>query len=326
MVKLATKTLAAFEAAVMHDQGNAFRYWLGRVLPHMGDAYRQETDPFRSHMGASGIGKECARSIWYDFHWATQKRFSGRMLRLFNRGHLEEARFIALLLCIGCNVIQQDENGKQYRISSFGGHYGGSGDGMFDGCPDLPPGVRALSEFKTHNDKSFKKLLAEGVRGAKFEHYVQMQQYMRKMGLVVGVYFAVNKDNDEIYAEIVDLDIDVADRYEVRAIQIIQMQAVPPNKINESPGWFGCKFCDHRPVCHMGAPVEVNCRTCAHSIAKADGLWWCENPERTTRMLFPADRAANPGMCDDSEQDFSLSKQRQLKGCTMWVKNTAAFK
>lgn len=316
--------MAAFEDAVRYDQGNAFRYWLERVLPHMGDAYRQDTDLFRSHMGASGIGKECARAVWYDFRWATAKRFEGRMIRLFNRGHLEEARFIALLLTIGCNVIQQDENGKQFRISDFGGHYGGSGDGMADGIPDLPPGTRALTEFKTHNDKSFKKLKDVGVREAKFEHYVQMQQYMRKMGLVVGVYFAVNKNDDEIYAEIVTLDSELADKFTHRAIQIIPMQQ-PPEKLNQSAGWFGCKFCDHRPVCHLGAPPERNCRTCAHSVAKDDGKWWCENQDRRVKMLFPADVAANPGMAEEGET-YELSKARQLRGCSMWVKNPAAFK
>lgn len=320
MVRLATKTLEAFEQAVKFDQGNLFRYWLGRVIPHMGDAYRQDEDPFRSHMGASGIGRECAREIWYDFRWATKKQFSGQMLRLFNRGHLEEARFIALLLTIGCNVIQQDANGKQYRISEYGGHYGGSGDGMFDGCPDLPPGTRALSEFKTHNKKSFEALKLNGVRESKFEHFVQMQQYMRKMGLVVAVYFAVNKDNDEIYAEIVELDTELADRFLHRAIQIIPMQT-PPDKLNKSPSWFGCKFCDHRPVCHLGAPPERNCRTCRYSVPAEDGNWWCTNEERRMKMLF----GPQPGVSEEGE-DFSLTKKRQLAGCTMWDKNPAAFK
>ena len=38
------------------------------------------------------------------------------MLRLFNRGHIEEARFIAMLLTIGMPVYQQDAEGKQFRI------------------------------------------------------------------------------------------------------------------------------------------------------------------------------------------------------------------
>lgn len=326
-VTIATRTLQAFDQAVAHDQGNAFRMWLGRVLPHMGDAYRQDNDLFRSHMGASGIGRDCARAVWYDFNWATAKRAEARMLRLWNRGHLEEARFIALLLCIGCNVIQQDEQGRQFKISELGGHYGGSGDGMADGIPDLTPITRALTEFKTHNDKSFKKLAGdnwdewvkyhvqgqtqgvrqpppftgEGVRASKFEHYVQMQQYMRKMGLAVGVYFAVNKNDDFIYAEVVPLEAELADKYTHRAIQIVPMRT-PPKRVNESPSWWKCKFCDHRAVCHFGAPPERNCRTCEFSEPLPDGTWFCHHHVGT------------------------LDKATQLQGCSFYSKNPVAFK
>jgi hypothetical protein len=258
-------------------------------------------------MGASGIGDECARKIWYGFRWATPRNADGRMLRLWNRGHMEEARFIALLLTIGCEVIQQDEHGKQFKISDAGGHYGGSGDGMFTNCPDLPPGTLALSEFKTHNDKSFKKLKEEGLRASKFMHYVQMQQYARKMGLAVGVYFAVNKNDDEIYAEVVPLDVETADKFLHRAIQIVPMHE-PPQRISNSPGWFGCKFCDHRPVCHLGAPPVVNCRTCEWSspdTTREGAVWLCNHPDRG--------------------QPAELSKQQQLTGCSLWAKHSKAF-
>lgn len=190
----------------------------------------------------------------------------------------------------------------------------------------------ALTEFKTHNDKSFKKLAGdnwgefvdyhvlgkgnrkkpapefkgEGLRAAKFEHYVQMQQYMRKMGLPVGVYFAVNKNDDHLYAEVVPLDTENADRFTHRAIQIVPMHE-PPKRINESPGWFGCKFCDHLAVCHYGAPPERNCRTCEFVAPMQDGTWHCQHP-------------------DQESGDPVLSKQRQLQGCSLWAKNSKAFK
>ena len=30
------------------------------------------SDGFRSHLGASLIGKECERALWYDFRWVTR--------------------------------------------------------------------------------------------------------------------------------------------------------------------------------------------------------------------------------------------------------------
>lgn len=316
-IVLATKTIAAIDAAIKADQGAKFRTFLRQVLPHISDAYRGEEEGFRSHMGASGIGRECARVIWYDFHWAAKPKFTGRMTRLFNRGHMEEGRFIAMLLLIGCQVFQQDANGNQFRISHAGGHFGGSGDGVIVELPDLLPGTPALGEFKTHGEKSFIELAGKavntvvngqevrifeggkGVREAKFEHYVQMQMYMRKMGLAVGLYLAVNKNTDDLYGEIVTLDPILADIYLDRAQQIIFFDNGIPKKLNESPGFFKCKFCDKRGVCHQKAPVEINCRTCQFSIISSDGGWYCGKVEALL-----------------TKENSPLTKEQQLAGCS----------
>lgn len=273
-VILATKTINAINEALERDQGSSYRGWLGKVIGHMGDAFRTDEDGYRSHMGASLIGGECARSIWYSFHWATKSFVHGRLLRLFNRGHLEEARFIALLLSIGCKVYQQDENGNQFRITHANGHFGGAGDGVAVGIPDLSPLTAALTEFKTHNDASFKKLVADGVRATKFEHYVQMNVYMRKMQLPVGLYLAVNKNNDDLYGEIIHLDTDIADRFIDRGANLVAT-AHAPEKINKSPGFFVCKFCNHRDICHLQKLPERNCRTCQYAEPAAEGTWLC---------------------------------------------------
>lgn len=252
-------------------------------------------------MGASLIGRECDRELFYSFNWATKPRFNGQKLRLFNRGHLEEGRFIALMLMIGCEVFQQDQNGKQYRISDVGGHFGGSGDGVVIGIPDLAPGTPALSEWKTHNDKSFKKLESEGVRSAKFEHWVQMQTYMDKMGLPVAIYGAVNKNDDNIHMEIIHMDRAAGPFFIERARRVIPLRT-PPAKIAASVGAFQCKFCDHKPVCKMGANPERNCRTCSYSrpIVDEDGAQW---------------------VCDAHDSQ-TIPKPLQLTGCDNYEKNS----
>ena len=74
-IYLATKTLNAIDETIQSDQGAKFRQCLQKVLPHIGDAYRGEAELFRSHMGASGIAKECGRAIWYGFRWFTPSNF-----------------------------------------------------------------------------------------------------------------------------------------------------------------------------------------------------------------------------------------------------------
>lgn len=335
-VILAPKTLVQIEHTIRADQGASFRTWLGKVMPHMDDAFRGADDGFRSHLGGSVIGGECGRAIWYGFRWVSKPKFSGKVIRLFNRGHTEEARFIAMLLTIGVQVYQQDANGKQYRISHVGGHFGGAGDGVGVGVPDVPPGAAILLEFKTHNEKSFNELAGTnwkdfmewlayperfhpkktptfegvGVREAKFEHYVQMQVYMRKMGLPMALYMAVNKNTDEVYAEVVTLDVAVADQFLDRGRTIIMLKEAP-KKISESPGFFKCKWCDYNEICHQDAPVLLNCRTCRFSEAIEDGTWMCNSPVRQKELL---NTATNP-----HNETFELTKERQLVGCGNYV-------
>ena len=298
---LATKTLDAINQMLEKDQGAKFRGHLRHLMPQAEDAYREEESTFRTHLGASMIGRECAREIWYGHRWTTRPRHIGRMVRLFNRGHLEEPRFIAMLLGIGCKVWQLDQNGNQFRVSSFGGHYSGSLDGVALGIPEMPE-TPILTEFKTHNDKSFQKLVSSGVLNAKWEHFVQMQQYMGKMNLTHALYMAVNKNDDTLHAEIVQFDQRQFERYHDRANEILLSQDPPP-RINNSIGYFKCKFCDHSPVCHGGAIPDRNCRTCRYSRPEvSSGQWVCDN----IVCPGPLDKEIQLKSCSHYEQRESI--------------------
>lgn len=275
-VYIATKTLAAIDAQIEGDQGIEFRRNLALVLPHMKDAYRTDSDGHRSHMGASMIAKECGREVWYNFRWAVKPKFPARIIRLFNRGHLEEARFIAMLLAIGCEVFQQDAAGNQFRISDCEGHFGGSGDGIVVGLPDLDPNVPALCEFKTHNAKSFTELKAKGLVEAKPEHYGQMTTYMTKMGLAVGLYAAVNKDNDDVYMELIHMNSTYGGVLVQRADTLVWADK-PPERLGKTPGFWKCKFCDYKLVCHSKGIPDRNCRTCQYSSPGKAAVWNCSN-------------------------------------------------
>ena len=257
------------------------------------------------------LGKECGRSIWYGWRWAKKAWFEARILRLFNRGHLEEARFIAMLLAIGVQVFQQDEKGNQFRISEIGGHLGGSGDGVGIGVPDVPAGEPCVLEFKTHGEKSFLKLKKGGVRVAKIEHYVQTSLYMRKMKIRYALYAAVNKNTDEIYMEIITLDEYVADSYLQRGREIIFMKQAPDRIPHADPNHYDCMYCNEKDICYGSEKMAHNCRTCMYAEPHEDGTWWCESKERQLAMAF--------GTLEDVDhtkgETFQLTKERQLTGC-----------
>lgn len=60
--------------------------------------------PPRGHLGASQIGTACIRASWYAFRWAYREKHTGRILRLFNRGHEEEDRIYRWLRATGLEV------------------------------------------------------------------------------------------------------------------------------------------------------------------------------------------------------------------------------
>lgn len=301
MVTLALKTLVLIDKMVAEDQGASFRQFLGKLIPEAKDAYEGKKDDFRSHLGASMIGRECPRQLYYNFRWAKAPKFDGRMIRLFNRGHLEEPRLVALIQMIGSEVWSHDENNDQFRVSYHGGHFGSAIDAVIDKIPDLPP-EPLLGEFKTSGSKAFKKLAGtkwkdfmeyvanpylprvdfngEGVKIAKFEHYVQMQIYMGYYQLKKALYLAVCKDDDLLYGEIIDFDQETYDAYVERGRKIVFMNSGIPTRINDSIGFFKCKHCDVKDVCHQGATPARNCRTCASAVATDSGEWQCITHEK----------------------------------------------
>lgn len=239
---------------------------------------KQKEKPRRQHLGASEVGKECARQAWYNFRWVEENNFDGRMLRLFETGDLEEIRLVKSLKALGIRVHEVDKDGKQFGFSDLGGHFSGSTDGAALGILAAPKTWHIL-EFKTHNAKSFAKLLNHGVESAKPEHYIQVQIYMHYSGMTRALYLACNKDTSEIYEERIEYDAGVALKFIARAKEII-FSPVPLVGISESPKAFVCRYCNFRENCFTPKLPQLNCRTCLHSTPKESGGWFCEKHEK----------------------------------------------
>lgn len=299
-------------------------------------ASRQE-DGRRGHLGGSLIGRKCERELWYSFRWATKPEHNGRSLRLFDRGHREEYRFVNFLEDIGCEVrafserlvyhegsdsysvtpweeaLPPDVNDVsnieahigaallkgvklgQFRIKDGNGHFGGSLDGKVRYVPfmdefEISRDTWGLAEFKTHGEKSFSKLAGkrkwnfalrdferiggEGVKLAKPEHWAQMQTYMFKEKLPYAIYMAVCKDTDELHIEIILAEQLAGAGLIAKGRDIIGMDK-PPERLNSSPSWYECKFCDFHAQCHFAKEFTKSCRTCVNSKPVLEGQWYC---------------------------------------------------
>lgn len=250
--------------------------------------YRSQRDEDRAHLGGSVIGAECARRVWYAFRWAYTDKFGdgseedeGRVLRLFQRGHREEAFFISDLRAIGLEVHEHDpQTGKQWQFSDCGGHFGGSLDGVIR---KLGKREWVMLECKTSNEKGFIDLQLRGMRDAKPQHFAQVQTYMKLSGLRSALYVVVNKNNDALYSEIVEYDPATGERMLMRAKNII-FAPEPPEPISRDPAFFKCKWCPARSICFGPELPRVNARTCAHSTPMPDGTWHCERCNRTLTL------------------------------------------
>ncbi len=227
-----------------------------------------------ARIGASLIGHECERHIFYSFRWVSRARHAGKLLRLFETGNLEEVRLIKNLRAAGVTVLDVDpETGKQWTFTACNGHFVDKGDGIGIGLLESPKTPHGL-ELKTHNAKSFNALQKHGLEKSKPQHLAQLLMFMHLAGLERGFYLAVCKNDDALYSERVHPDPVAAERLLAKAEAIINAPR-PPAKLSDDPDYFMCRWCDHKDICHGEERAERNCRTCLNATPVADGKWHC---------------------------------------------------
>lgn len=235
------------------------------------------------------IGNECNRAIWYGFRWVLQIPFSGRMLRLFNRGHREEDRFIEWLIGIGCKVYSHTPDGKQFRITGVNGHFGGSLDAIIEFPPHWGIAEPVLGEFKTQGTgPKFNQLVAKGMAVMKPLHYAQTSTYGSDPNYAFRyvLYMAINKNDDSIHVELAKLDWNLGDQMRIKAERIITSQKPPP-RLSDNPTFQTCKYCDFYGICHMNQAAEINCRSCEMAQPIENGEWACMLPAHMGRGPLP---------------------------------------
>lgn len=232
-------------------------------------------DP-RRHLGASEIGEACSRKLWYKFRWCGFEKHDGRQLRLFNRGHKEEARFEEWLNKAGFNVATRDPaTGDQWRISDANGHFGGSLDGIAYLPQKYEIATPFLLEFKTNGTgPGFAKLLSTSCEIAKPQHFDQQSVYGFKREIGYSLYLNICKNDDNIHCEIVKLNLPRGADL-IKKAQVIILAQEPPQRISESKAYQDCNWCQFKGPCHEGIPIARNCRSCVNASPIADKAWHC---------------------------------------------------
>lgn len=241
--------------------------------------------PHRGRLGASVIGKPCDRELWYGFRELYQSKFDGRMLRLFETGHLEEKRFVRELRGIGCRVHAGDSaTGEQFEFTALGGHFVCHPDAVVLGIKEAPETWHSC-EMKTMCEKDFNKTKRDGVLKSKPEHHAQTQIAMGMAKLTRALYVFRNKNTDHIWTERLKRDTKCFKQLMDRAERIIRSNN-PPERRADRPDSFTCRFCDAFQLCWGTGKVAVplpakTCRSCCHATPEIDegenwARWKCE--------------------------------------------------
>lgn len=240
-----------------------------KILEKINESIEEKSSSrFPNGVSVSLLSTDCDRRAFNNLRWAVQEKHEARQLRLFETGHCEELRLINWLRDAGYTVTDE-----QKQITDKDILLNGYIDGIVYGVTDAP----CLLECKTHNDKSFKQLVKKGVAGCKPEHIDQVNVYMHYTELKRCVYIAKNKNDDDIYIELIDYNPTVYESFYSRARYLLNTDTLP-YQISTEPDYFLCKSfkCPSYGLCHGEDVPLKNCRTCAYvGFNPVDKGWHC---------------------------------------------------
>ncbi len=202
----------------------------------------------RRYIGASSIGRDCSREIWYGYHCLPGEKFPAQLQTTFQVGKRLEGMLIDYVEMTGLAIERPSEENNQLfcqdsEVPSFQGHA--------DALVTLLDGSRAILELKTAKNSSFNRFKNHGLLAWCASYYAQLQSYMGMMGISRGVLLCMNKDTSELHAEWVVYDDVYYHMLRLKAM-VISITDEPPERINKSPLYHICANCRYKSVCHNG--------------------------------------------------------------------------
>lgn len=218
----------------------------------------RDREPGREYLGASRVGVSCERALQYEFAKAqvdTGRQPEGRMLRIFERGHVMEDCMIKWLRDGGFDVRTRNDDGEQYGFEAAGGALKGHVDGVVVSGPvELEGfGYPALWECKCLGGKSWRDLQKNGMAVSKPVYAAQVAIYQAYLELHEhpAIFTALNADTMDIYVELVPFDGALAQAMSDRAVKVIEAtraQELLPRRYHDK-SHFECRFCSWQRRC-----------------------------------------------------------------------------
>lgn len=198
----------------------------------------------RDYIGASLIGHECLRKIWYEYQGQEKEMIDSRIQRTWEIGKTLEFYVVQLLRDTGLAIETPNEQNNYLEFCDkehpwFKGHLDAK---LLDPL--------AIIEIKTTNNINFNTYKNKGLRYWNKQYYAQIQTYMGFTSIPQAYLIALNKDTSELWDELVPFDAQFYKNVIKEKAQLIYNAKVAPPKINGSPSFYICKMCQFRKGCH----------------------------------------------------------------------------
>ena len=213
---------------------------INKISKLIDSSQEQKIDEVRNYIGASSIGDECYRKIWYSFNGMGAQDVSAKTRRTLAIGKTLEGLIINWIKDAGVRIEYVNFTLNSKDVPIFQGHIDSL---IFFGKES------SVLEIKTAKDSSFQTVTKKGVKIWSNQYYSQVQSYMGMLEINSAYLLVLNKDNSNIYDEKVIFDPVFYSGLEEKA-KMISEAIIPPPRINGSPLFYKCKMCKFNKVCH----------------------------------------------------------------------------
>jgi len=216
----------------------------------------------RDYLGASRLGVSCNRALQFEYSETPKdegQNFSGKILRIFQAGHVFEELAIKWLRDAGFELVTNKPNGDQFGFSVVGGKIRGHIDGVITSAPnELNLKFPMLWECKSLNNKSWNDTVKKGLVISKPIYAAQIAIYQAYMESSIpdisknpALFTAINKDTAEIHFELIPFDKSLAQSLSDKAVKILTAtdagELLP--RISSDSSYFECRLCPWSERC-----------------------------------------------------------------------------
>tara|TARA_B100000214_G_scaffold370383_1_gene344943 strand:+ start:7986 stop:8807 length:822 start_codon:yes stop_codon:yes gene_type:complete len=250
------------------------------VVKDIDEAYEKDKrEKSRRYIGASIIGNPCDAMIAFNLRGFPNDEPSARLKRIFKLGHILEDEVVKDLKKSGTYQVYEVDGltGKQHTYTEMGGHVVCHTDGLIEVDENV-----SILEIKSMNDASWSKFKKSGVKVSHPSYYGQCQMMMGLSSVPTTLFIAVNKNNSEYHAEIVEADV-----FEFSFIKERIERAISGNvtKISVDETDWRCRGCFKRSVCWEKVTPQPDCTFCVFAEATKNGEWHCHKHDTRARKV-----------------------------------------